>query len=222
MSRREFRTFLPSDPNAPEFIKKLYTMAPIDFDPSRLDLDKFNAFSRLVTELCHDFTVYSGMFGSEQSREMTYKLGVDVMLVVERALLTQICLRYAALVHDNSKTDRHGRIVKTEEVISFKELIKPLNSTWLGSKRLEMESFYNNSKLKKWRNKVIAHNDFEIFKDRNKNIPQLNTDAIREQLVILNDCINYLQNRQETHTEVEVQLIFGEGFDKYRSILGST
>lgn len=222
MSHSEFKTFLPSDPNAPDFIKNLYYKPSIDFDPSLLDHDKFIAFSRLVTELCHDFTVYSGMFGSEQSREMTYQLGVDVMLVVERALLTQICLRYAALVHDNSKLDKQRRVVKSEEVISFKELIKPLNSCWLESKRLDMEHFYNNSKLKKWRNKVIAHNDFRMFKNRNKNVPHLSTDLIRDQLQILNDCINYLQDRQHTHTEVEVQLSFGEGFDKYKAILGAT
>jgi hypothetical protein len=213
------RTYLPTDDNAPDLIRELYKTKPIDFDRKQVSPEKLEAFKRLVAELCHDFTVYSGMFGKEETRLSTNKLGRNVMLVVERSLLTQICLRYAALVHDNSKRQKGGVIDKSEEVISLKELIEPLNSDWLNSTLVKMKSFYIESNLKKWRNKVIAHNDFKIFQNRSQSIPKLTEDIIRQQLEMLNDCLNYLQNRYDVHTDVEVQLEFGEGLDKYRSSL---
>lgn len=203
------RTYLPTDKHAPRFIQEIYETPKVDFDLSLLDKEKLKAFEQLVAELCHDFTVYSGMFGNEEQREATYKLGRDVILIVERAMLTQICLRYSALIHD--KWNKKG-----EEVVSLKQLIQPLNSASLNSKLTEMEEFYNKSNLKRYRNKVIAHNDLKVFQRRNSNIPKLTTEQIEQQLHILNECLNYLKDRQEVSTDIIVQLSFGEGLDKYQ------
>ncbi|MCP1339874.1 hypothetical protein NJR55_09755 [Idiomarina sp. M1R2S28] len=214
------RTCLPSDEDAPEFVRKLYTHASIDFNKEDLDQEKLAAFKQLVVELCHDFTVYQGMFGSVQARNNSYKLGKSVMFIVERSMLTQICLRYAALVHDNSPM-KDGKTKKGEQVVSFKELIKPLGSAWLNANLKECEAFFSSSGLKKWRNKVIAHNDLKVFKNRAKYIPKLSIDVIQEQLSLLNESLNYLEDKQYQVTQVEVGLEFGEGLDKYREMLDS-
>lgn len=220
MSVGKFRTYLPSDDDAPEFIKELYSKPTIDFDKVKLDGNKLIAFERLVIELCHDFTVYRRMFGTEDARSLSSKLGSEVMLVVERALLTQICLRYAALVHDETPS-RGGTKLADKEVVSLRELIDPLGSKWLTEKLNEFKLFYKSSGLDKWRNKVIAHNDLKVFQNRQKYVPALSAEAIENQLVLLNDCLNYLKDEQYKYTDVEVVMTFGEGLDRYKQLLAS-
>jgi len=214
MSDKKVKTFLPSDADAPDYIKELFSFPPIDFDKTKLDTRKLEAFERLVVELCHDFTVYKGMFGSEDARASTYKLGREVMFVVERAFLTQICLRYAALVHDKDKSNRPN-----EKVVSFSELINPLDSEWLNQRLDWFVAFYKDSGLKKWRNKAIAHNDLKVFLNRKQHLPELSVDVIENQLELLNECLNYLRDKQYQHTEVGVVLSRGEGLDKYQQQL---
>tara|TARA_Y100000310_G_scaffold11866_1_gene12361 strand:+ start:957 stop:1598 length:642 start_codon:yes stop_codon:yes gene_type:complete len=207
------RSYLPTAPDAPEQIKKLYEFPEVDFDTSLLDRTMLIAFEQLVGEICHDFTVYSGMFGTDKKREASFQLGKDVMHIVERAMLTQICLRYSALVND--KWD-----AKNKEVVSFKQLIQPLRSCFLNSKLKLFDDFYQTSGLKHYRNKIIAHNDLKAFREGHKKVPKLSTELIEKQLSDLNECLNYLKERQDVYTDTYITLNNGEGLDKYYKKIG--
>lgn len=156
-----------------------------DFLPAKIDAMKLKAFSQLASELCQDFSVYSELFTKKRT-ESELALEMEAGFVLERALLTQICLRYSALAHDETKRT-------AEDIISFQELIRSLQSKWLDEKSIRIREFYQSSGLKLWRNKVIAHEGYTLLcKDDDK--PRLTRETIEEQLTLLKSCMTYLSH----------------------------
>ncbi len=73
-------TYLPSDDNAPEFIKQLYAKPALDFDPASVKPDELNTIESLTHDLCLDFTIYSQLFADQESRDKAYTLRILIYL----------------------------------------------------------------------------------------------------------------------------------------------
>lgn len=204
-------TYLPSDDNAPEFIKQFYAKPALDFDPASVKPDELNTIESLTHDLCLDFTIYRQLFADQESRDKAYTLGSTVMFTLERALLFRICLRFSALIGDKS----NERWSSDKRVISISEIIKDLNSDRLNSLRDQFIEFYRASGLEFWRNKFAAHNDKNMLIQGEKPLLLVTSIQIHEELQKLNDFINLLKGEQHVLTDVEVQTIFGTGADKF-------
>ena len=171
---------------------------PTDFNLSKVDHEALKNLERLVADLCSDFTVYKQVFSSSEVRKLVYKLGEDVMFTLERALLFRLCMKFSALVGDVSK----GGVDK--RVLSLRELTAPLNSKLLNQKVDKVISFYTDSGLKVWRNKLAAHNDKKFLLSGKGPILDISTDKIYKQLEDVNEIMNILKGKYSVYTDVEV------------------
>ncbi len=191
---------------------------PTDFNLSQVDQDALTSLEHLVADLCSDFTVYKQMFSSPNVRKAVYALSEDVMFTLERALLFRICMKFSALVGDVSK---EGKGWTDKRVLSLSELTGNLKSKLLDQKVSEVISFYTDSGLKVWRNKLAAHNDKNVLLSGNTPILDVSTDRIHMQLENVNEIVNILKGKSYVYTDVEVH--FESGVNKlFNTLTGVT
>ncbi len=130
-------------------------MNRIDFDPKTLNREEVEALQNFLTDLCMDLSIYMEMFDEEENAEEIHNYSGIICSKIERAYLERICLKFATLMDPPKSCGK--------ENLSFKRFIQETKSEILQEIWDDINLFYTNSKIRNWRNKVLAHADLLTF-----------------------------------------------------------
>ncbi|WP_110641954.1 hypothetical protein [Salinicola sp. CPA57] len=140
-----------------DFIKRhpdmahLDPMNQLDFDLSSISQSELQTLKHYFSGICTDLTLYMQLFGQEEHVAELNKFNGFIFSCFERACLERICLMVATLMDPPKSMDK--------ENLSLRRFINQTSSSLLQELFNSLEEFYEESGIKDWRNKVLAHAD---------------------------------------------------------------
>ena len=141
-----------------DFFKRMGLEMPNQpkIDRSKIDINEIDFFKNYFVALCTDLTIYKQLFSDTNSIQILNEFSPVIFGRLQSSYLERICLKIACLL-DPATSGRDG-VNKNMTLRRFTELC---NSNELNSLVVELESFYESTGIKKWRNKVLAHTDLK-------------------------------------------------------------
>ncbi|WP_166372245.1 hypothetical protein [Psychromonas sp. SA13A] len=141
-----------------DFFKRMDLEMPNQpkIDRSKIDINEIGLFKNYFVALCTDLTIYKQLFSDVNSIQILNEFSPVIFGRLQSSYLERICLKIACLL-DPATSGRDG-VNKNMTLRRFTELC---NSNELNSLVIELESFYESTGIKKWRNKVLAHTDLK-------------------------------------------------------------
>jgi hypothetical protein len=120
-------------------------------------MEAMSKFEDLLFDLSNDFTIYTQLFTEDESVEVLNDFSPLIFGNYQKVLIASIFSKIARLL-DPAKTGKDKNLsldyfVEKYELLEEKEVIDELSY---------IKDFYKNSNLKKYRNKVLSHNDASL------------------------------------------------------------
>jgi hypothetical protein len=140
-----------------DFIKRhpemahLDPMNQLDFDLASINPSELQTLKHYFSGICTDLTLYMQLFVQEEHVAELNKFNGFIFSRFERACLERICLKIATLMDPPKSMGKDN--------LSLRRFIKQTESSLLQGIFNSLRDFYEQSGIKDWRNKVLAHAD---------------------------------------------------------------
>jgi hypothetical protein len=120
-------------------------------------MEAMSKFEDLLFDLSNDFTIYTQLFTEDESVEVLNDFNPLIFGNYQKVLIVSIFSKIARLL-DPAKTGKDKNLsldyfVEKYELNEEQDVIDELSY---------IKNFYKNSNLKKYRNKVLSHNDASL------------------------------------------------------------
>ena len=120
-------------------------------------MTEFSKFKLLISDLSMDFTIYHQLFSKEKDIEVLNKFNYIIFSNYQKCLLESIYSKISRLL-DPAKTHNNKNLSFSYFIEKFslsddKEIMDKLD---------EIEKVYKETNLKKYRDKVLSHNDVKL------------------------------------------------------------
>lgn len=119
-------------------------------------MKEIDLFKNYFVALCTDLTIYKQLFSDPNSIQILNEFSPVIFRRLQSSYLERICLKIACLL-DPAASGRNG----ANKNMTLRRFTELCNSNELNSLILKVESFYESTGIKKWRNKVLAHTDLK-------------------------------------------------------------
>lgn len=127
----------------------------VEFDRSKINLQELEVIKSYFTGLCIDLTVYSELFTSQESVDVLNRFNQLIFKRIQRAYIEKLCLSIACLL-DPAETGQNKNL-------SLAHIIKQCNCPELDEKLDGLKGLYESTGIKRWRQKLLAHNDLSTL-----------------------------------------------------------
>jgi hypothetical protein len=196
-----------------DFIKKYPQMAEldpmnkIDFSLEDINQNDLLVLNKYFSDICTDLTIYMQLFSEEESINQLNEFNSFIFGYIERAYLERICLKVSTLMDPPGKKDN--------ENLSLQRFIKQTDSKILQNIFDELKTFYINSGIKGWRDKVLAHADLKAISGEREiqiNFDRKEVDDFVAEIQTFIDLIN------DPKTSTDHKVVLPREQDGYRFI----
>jgi hypothetical protein len=164
----------------------------------------FIGISHYLINLNYKWRFYQELFLEKDNSLILMHTAPMFFFAIEQSLRNDIILSICRL----SDPER----VKNDVNLSLATLIN--NTEPINKVNDLYEEFKENSKFfRKCRNKLIAHNDLEVFNDKSILIPLLDKEKVDKSLLLSEKILNLIAQRYNKNTQILFSLLFIGGVD---------
>lgn len=179
----------------------------LDFDLSSISQSELQTLRHYFSGICTDLTLYMQLFGQEEHVAELNKFNGFIFSRIERACLERICLKVATLMDPPKSMGK--------ENLSLGRFINQTKSSLLQGLFNSLKEFYEESGIKDWRNKVLAHADLLTLSGE----VELNVNFTRQEIdnfvAKIQEFIDWISDPQ---VATDHQVVLPRGVDGYSFI----
>lgn len=169
----------------------------IEFDRSVVNQSELEVIKGYFTNLCTDLTLYGELFTEQESVDILNKFNPFVFSRIQKSYIEKLCLSIACLL-DPAQTGKNKNL-------SLAHIIKQCNSPELDKKQEILQGLYVSTGIKKWRQKLLAHNDLSTLMGRNTLELKFEHDDIENIVGLVQEIFDDISD-PTVHTDIRVVL----------------
>ncbi|EGQ8604990.1 hypothetical protein NOK89_24925 [Vibrio parahaemolyticus] len=169
----------------------------IECDSSKVDQQEFEVLKEYFLNLCTDLTLYSELFTIQESLDVLHKFNPLVFSHIQKAYLEKLCLSIACLF-DPAETGKNKNL-------SLDRIIKQCDCPNLDAKFKKLEELYESTGIKKWRRKLLAHNDLQTLMGTKPLNLKFEHDDIENIMELIQEIIDDISD-PKVSTDIKVVL----------------
>lgn len=141
-------------------------------DRSLFSSSELECFENYFVSLCTDLTIYNQLFGTDESIAVLEEFNGFIFKRIHRSYLEKICLKISCLM-DPAKAGSNDNL-------SLLRFVKKAGSPELSAAYDKLYDDYENTGIKTWRNKVLAHTDLKTVMGQFDFKLKFDTDDINQ------------------------------------------
>ncbi|WP_414681210.1 hypothetical protein [Marinomonas sp. 2405UD66-6] len=149
------------------------------------------------SNLCTDLTLYSELFTSKETVDVLNEFNSLVFSRVQKAYIEKLCLSIACLL-DPAETGKNKNL-------SLARIIEQCDCHELRDKEEQLKNLYTSTGIKKWRQKLLAHNDLSTLMGRKPLEIKFEYEDIENILELIQEIFDYISDPR-VHTDIKVVL----------------
>lgn len=169
----------------------------IEFDRSKVNQQELDVLKNNFVNLCVDLTLYGELFSSEENIEVLNEFNSLVFSRLQRIYIENICLSISCLL-DPANTGSNKNL-------SLAYIVKQCDCTDLESKLYELQTLYESTGIKRWRQKMLAHNDLNTLMGKTNLDLTFEGEDIEDIVVRIQEILDDISN-PNVCTDVKVVL----------------
>lgn len=185
----------------------------IEFDRSLVNESELEVMKGYFTDLCTDLTLYSELFTKRDSIDALNDFNPLVFSRIQKAYIEKLCLSIACLL-DPAQTGKNKNL-------SLAHIIKQCDCPELDEKQEILQGLYVSTGIKKWRQKLLAHNDLSTLMGRSKLELKFEYDDIENIIELVQEIFDDISD-PKVHTDIRVVLPYDMNGSAFISKLKST
>lgn len=171
----------------------------VEFDRSKINLRELEVIKNYFTDLCIDLTVYSDLFTSQESVDILNGFNSLIFNRIKRAYVEKLCLSIACLL-DPAQTGKNKNL-------SLAHIIKQCNCPELDVKLDGLKDIYRSTGIKRWRQKLLAHNDLSTLMGGKPLYLKFEHNDIEHMIELIREIFDDISD-PTVHTDFRVVLPF--------------
>ncbi|ATG79761.1 MULTISPECIES: AbiU2 domain-containing protein [unclassified Pseudoalteromonas] len=173
----------------------------VEFDRAKVNKSELDVINNYFSNLCVDLTLYSELFTEEHSISVLNKFNPLVFSRIQKAYIEKLCLSIACLL-DPAETGKNKNL-------SLARIIKQCECPGLDEKQKKLQELYVSTGIKKWRQKLLAHNDLGTLMGRKTLDLKFEHDDVEYILELIQEIFNDISD-PTVHTDIKVTLPFDQ------------
>jgi len=184
--------------SAQDYFSKYPELKPkeVEVNRSNINQEEFMVFERYFSNVCYDYTVYKQLYTNQEKIDVMNHFNSLILSRMQIALYEKVGLSLARML------DREEMCGKDN--LSLKRYVVLGESKGLEEKYQELLDLYSNSKMKKWRNRSIAHNDLKtMMKDEGVSY-RPGFEVFGEMLEIIGEMISDIKG---DHFSIDIDVV---------------
>lgn len=127
----------------------------VEFDRTKINQTQLDVLKGYFTNLCLDLTIYKDLFTNAESAVILNEFNSLIFSRIQKAYVGKICLGIACLL-DPAETGKNKNL-------SLEYIINQSQCNELVEKLAVLQKIYIDTGIKKWRQKLLAHNDLNTL-----------------------------------------------------------
>ncbi|MCK8044854.1 hypothetical protein MSG37_08150 [Shewanella sp. 1CM18E] len=171
----------------------------VEFDRSKINQQELKVIKNYFTDLCIDLTVYSDLFTSQESVDTLNEFNDLIFNRIKRAYVEKLCLSIACLL-DPAETGNNKNL-------SLAHIIKQCNCPELDVKLDGLKGIYESTGIKRWRQKLLAHNDLSTLMGVKPLDLKFEHNDIEHMIELIQEIFDDISD-PTVHTDIRVVLPF--------------
>ncbi|PKM17827.1 MAG: hypothetical protein CVV11_17115 [Gammaproteobacteria bacterium HGW-Gammaproteobacteria-15] len=177
------------------------------------DAKELKCFEDYFVSLCTDLTIYNQLFGSDESISILSDFSGFIFCRIQRNFVEKICLKLACLM--DPATSGKGRSNKN---LSLKRFVESVDNSELNIAYERLYKSYDNTGIKKWRDKILAHTDLKTAMGEFDFELKFDTEDLNEIIREVQDILDLIKN-PDVYTDTTITLPFGKDVASFLSRL---
>ena len=173
----------------------------VEFDRTKVNQAELDVINNYFSDLCVDLTLYSELFTEDSSIKVLNKFNQLVFHRIQKAYIEKLCLSIACLL-DPAETGKSKNL-------SLARIIKQCECPELDEKLNKLQELYISTGIKKWRQKLLAHNDLGTLMGRKNLDLKFEHDDIQYILELIQEIFDDISD-PTVHTDIMVTLPFDQ------------
>jgi len=205
-SRREATTTTQE-----EFFKRMGRSIPNhpNIDRSNISSEELQFFDRYFSTLCTDLTIYKQLFSTEESITVLNSFNSLIFGRIQATYIERICLKIACLL-DPAESGKGG----VNKNLTLKRFVTQCNSSELNTLIGNLDTLYDSTGIKTWRNKVLAHSDLKTAMGEFDFDLKFSLEDLENIIQCVQEILDLIVDPNVT-TDTEVKLPYGSDVSSF-------
>ncbi|MDR7120324.1 hypothetical protein [Rheinheimera soli] len=171
--------------------------------------NELKCFEDYFTSLCTDLTIYNQLFCSDEACSVLNEFNGLLFYRIQRSFIEKICLKVACLM-DPASSGRGGQ----NENLSLARLVEVAANDELTQTYSRLQNSYENTGIKIWRNKILAHTDLKTAMGEYDFELKFDANTLTEIIREIQDIFDLIKD-PKTYTDIEVTLPFDKDVSSF-------
>ena len=165
-------------------------------------INELKCFEDYFTSLCTDLTIYNQLFCSDDACSVLNEFNGLLFYRIQRSFIEKICLKVACLM-DPASSGRGGQ----NENLSLARFVEVAANDELTQTYIRLQNSYENTGIKIWRNKILAHTDLKTAMGEYDFELKFDANTLNKIIREIQDIFDLIKD-PKIYTDIEVTLPF--------------